>query len=159
MTIAEYPPSHPQAVQAHTISPNQRGQLMKFLRISSIVLEWFVALSAIAGGYMVASTNGKGLDLTPDTLGGTFSSFLIPGIILTVVIGGTQLIAAIAEMKRSSKAYEATATATIAMLIWFFAELYILKRTHWLQILYFAIAILTLIFLLFRMKYEEARQS
>jgi hypothetical protein len=130
---------------------------MRFLRISSIVLEWFVAISAIAGGYMVASTNGKGLDLAPDTLGGTFPSFLIPGIILALVIGGTQLIAAIAEMTRSSKAYEATATATIALLIWFFAELYILKHTNWLQILYFSIGILTLIFLLLRMKYERAR--
>jgi hypothetical protein len=45
------------------------------------------------------------------------------------------------------------------MLIWFFAELYILKHTHWLQILYFSIGILTLIFLLLRMKYEKEREN
>lgn len=129
---------------------------MKILRISSIVLEWFVAVSAIAGGCMVASTNGKGFDLSADWLSGVFSSYLIPGIILAVVIGGTQVIAAVAEMRQSSHAYEATATATIGMLIWFFVELYILKHTHWMQILYFSIGILTLIFLLLRMNYERS---
>jgi hypothetical protein len=130
---------------------------MKFLRISSIVLEWFVAITALAGGYKVASINGKGFDLSPGWLNGTFQSYLVPGIILAVVIGGTQAIAALAEMMKSSKAHEASATAAFALLIWLFAELYILKHTHWLQILYFSIGILTLIFLLFRLKYEKTR--
>jgi hypothetical protein len=75
---------------------------MKLLRVSTIVLEWFVAISAFAGGYKVASTNGKEFDLSPDWLSGTFQSYLIPGIILAVVIGGTQAIAALAEMMKSS---------------------------------------------------------
>jgi hypothetical protein len=132
---------------------------MKSLRISSIVLEWFVALSAISGGYAVAASNGKGFDLSTDWISGIFRSYLIPGIILAVVIGGTFVIAAIAETIKSSKAYEATATATLGLLIWFFAELYILKHTHWLQILYFGIGILILIFLLLRMKYEPAKTN
>jgi len=52
---------------------------MTFLRIFSIVLEWFVGISAIAGGF-----------------------YLIPEITLAVVIGGTQIIAALAKMMKSA---------------------------------------------------------
>jgi hypothetical protein len=130
---------------------------MKILRMISILLEWFVGISAIAGGYVVAASNGKGVDLSTDWLSGSLGSYLIPGIILAVVIGGTQVIAALAETMKSSIAHEASATAALSLLIWFFIELYILKHTNWLQILYFAIGVLILIFLLLRMKYEKSR--
>ena len=130
---------------------------MQLLRILTIVLECFVAASAIFGGVFLVVEDGNGLTIPAEWLNGSFQSFVVPGMILGIVIGGTQTIAAIAEWLKRSRAEEATAVAGFALLIWIFAEIYILKHAIWLQILYFAIGVIILASLLMRVKYRHER--
>ena len=72
----------------------------------------------------------------------------MPGLILGVAVGGTQLAAAIALLRRQRIALFLSATAGFGMLIWIFAELAIIRRYSWLQSAYFALGAIELILVL-----------
>ena len=59
---------------------------------SLVALTGFNALSAIAGGIAVLVTNGLGMP-TSMLASGPFVSFTWPGVILAVVVGGSQVLA------------------------------------------------------------------
>lgn len=58
-----------------------------------VVLLIFGAVSAFGGAVLAIIFNGGGIPL--EHLAGTpFPSFLVPGLVLGVIVGGTQLVAA-----------------------------------------------------------------
>ena len=59
------------------------------------ILEFLVAIGAIAGGAtLAAAPGGEGLHMPLDLIKNTpFRSYLIPGLILCFVVGGSNLIA------------------------------------------------------------------
>jgi hypothetical protein len=94
----------------------------------------------------VSSFGGAGVPL--DHLEGTwFSSLLVLGLVLGVVLGGTQLAAAAGLLKRRRWALLASAVAGFAMLIWIFTELAVLGYS-WLQGVYFGLGMMELILVL-----------
>ncbi|MBB5642644.1 hypothetical protein [Cryobacterium roopkundense] len=104
----------------------------------------FGAISAFAGAALGIVANGAGVPLS--YLAGTpFASFVVPGVILGVVVGGTQLASAIALLARRRAALILATIAGFGMVIWVFAELAILTEYSWLQALYFALGALQLI--------------
>lgn len=124
-------------------------------KIENIVLvflaaiELFVAFTAIGSGIALIKTNGLGapislLEHSP------FSSYVIPGIILTVVVGGTHAIAFFFIITRHYYRLELSGIAAFGMLIWIFTQMYMIRQSHWLQIIYFsgAIAMLLAVFLM-----------
>ena len=118
--------------------------------------EFLLAVSAISGGYNLVARNGEGLPLswlenTP------FSSYVWPGIILMVIVGGSYLLAAKLMWKQSKWYLEASATAGFGLLIWLFTEIYLLKHSFWLQALYFVFGISTLVITLLLQKYHKAK--
>ena len=67
----------------------------KLVRIALVVLEAFVALSAVAGGIaLLTGTFAQGIPVA--WLQGTpFSDYTIPGLVLAIVVGGGMGVAAV----------------------------------------------------------------
>ena len=106
----------------------------------------FGAVSALAGALIAIPGHGGGfpLDALEDT---PFTSFVIPGLILGVVVGGTQLTAAIAMVRRSPARLLLASIAGFGMLIWIFTELAMIGYSV-LQTVYFALGTVELILVL-----------
>ena len=75
---------------------------MRWTRLTLVITEAFVALSAfVAGAMFVAEPSGRLMGMTEATLARSpFGSYLVPGIVLFMVVGGTQALAAWAEIRR-----------------------------------------------------------
>jgi hypothetical protein len=115
-----------------------RTRSAPIFRIALLVVEYFAAVSALAGGILGVFANGAGVPLsylahTP------FDSYLVPGLILAIVVGGTQLTAAITLQRDAAWALPISAVAGFGMLIWIFVELAVIGQYSWLQTLYFAV--------------------
>ena len=110
------------------------------------VLLIFNAVSSFGGAVMAIFFNGAGVPL--DLLAGSwFQLFLLLGLILGFILGGTHVLAAIALIQRRHWALLASGVAGFAMLIWNFTELAIIGYS-WLQSLYFGFGMLELILVL-----------
>ncbi len=99
-------------------------------------LTLFGAISAAAGTWLAIGAKGGGVPLeylehSP------FNSFLIPGMVLGGVVGGTQAAASIAAFARKRVALLLSAVAGFGMLIWIFVELAMIRQYSWLQTVYF----------------------
>jgi hypothetical protein len=107
----------------------------------------FDAVSSFGGAVLAIFFNGAGVPL--EVLAGTWfqSSFLVVGLILGIILGGTHAVAAFALITRRPWALLASAVAGFAMLIWNFTELAIIGYS-WLQSVYFGFGILELILVL-----------
>ena len=96
----------------------------------------FGVLSALVGAILALAVNGAGVPLEY-LAGSPFESFAVPGLLLGLVIGGTQCAAAVALMSQRRSALLLSAIAGSGMLIWIFAELAIIRHYSWLQTVYF----------------------
>lgn len=110
-----------------------------------ILVLFFLGITAVIGGIELIRTNGMGmpqewLSTTP------FSSFLIPGLVLSLIIGGTSLLAILLLIRHHKYGLEASAIAGFGIQIWIFTQIYMVRHASFLQILYFATGILILIF-------------
>lgn len=114
-----------------------------------ILLTGFTSFSAIVSGIQLIRTNGLGMPT--EWISGTFSSFLIPGLILVFIVGGTNLFALIMTVRNWAYAMEANMVAGFGLLIWIYSEMYLISQRSGLQTIYFALAIfiLVLTFLLY----------
>ena len=115
-----------------------------------IGLSAFGVLSAAIGTVLALAMDGGGVPLS--YLAGTpFHSFAVPGVILGGIVGGTQLAAGIALVRRARPALLLTSIAALGMLLWIFVELAIIQQYSWLQALYFGFGILELVLVLLLM--------
>jgi hypothetical protein len=112
-----------------------------------IVLVLFGAVSSLAGAVLAIAANGGGVPVEYLT-NSPFSSYFAPGLILGVVVGGTQLAAATALLARRRAALLLSAVAGFGMLIWIFVELAIIRQHSCLQTAYFILGGLELILVL-----------
>jgi hypothetical protein len=112
-----------------------------------VALTLFGALSALTGAVLAVAANGAGVPLEY-LANSPFPSYAVPGLILGAVVGGTQLAAAIALLRRQRLALLLSAIAGFGMIIWIFVELAIIRQYSWLQSAYFALGALELILVL-----------
>lgn len=105
---------------------------------------FYIALTAINGGYRLISTNGLGIPVSL-LKGSIFTSYFWPAVILLVVVGGTHALSAWSLFKNYRYAPELAAIAGFGLLIWTFTEIYIMHQAHILQAVYFSFGIITLI--------------
>jgi hypothetical protein len=103
---------------------------------TAVVLGAFNTASAIAGGIGILVTGGLGM---PERLlaNGPFTSFTLPGFILLIVVGGTQLVSTWLLLAKNESALVWTAVAGCGLVIWIFVETGIIAGLSWLQVLYF----------------------
>jgi hypothetical protein len=91
--------------------------------------------------------NGAGVPLK-HLAASPFSSYVVPGLVLGVVVGGTQLAAAVALLTSRCSALLQSAVAGFGMLIWIFVELAMIQQFSWLQAAYFILGGLELFLVL-----------
>ena len=107
------------------------------VRWSLITIGAFNALSAVGGGIGLLTPGSMGIPLYVIE-GSVFPDFTWPAILLIVVIGGTQALAVVAELRRAKSAHFLSALAGVAMLIFIFVELAIMGGFSILHGIYFA---------------------
>lgn len=85
-----------------------------------VITEAFVALSAFAAGAMfVVEPTGRLMGMTEATLARSpFRSYLVPGIVLFTVVGGTQALAAWSELRRWLRAGWLSVVAGVGLAAW-----------------------------------------
>ena len=112
------------------------------IRITLLVIEAFVAVTAFAGGTALvlgALLPGFASVITPPTEyleGSPFSSYLVPGLVLALVLGGVNAIAFVLLLRRRPSASFAAAAAGYAALIWIFVQMTVIPFSL-LQAVYF----------------------
>jgi hypothetical protein len=111
---------------------------------SLVALTLFGALSSIVGAVLGVAANGGVVPLE-HLANSPFSSYVVPGLILGVVVGGTQLAATVALLARHRFALLLSAVAGFGMQVWIFAELAIIRQYSWLQAAYFGLGAMELI--------------
>jgi hypothetical protein len=100
----------------------------------------FAALSAIGGGIGLVATNGLGIPLaylrsTP------FTSYVVPGVILGVVVGGSALAATLLLLRHQQGANLMAFGAGAIMAGWIVVEILLLGKLSWLQWFYLAVGV------------------
>ena len=111
------------------------------LRVALLVVDGFVALTAIGGGIALA-TGLEGDRFPADWLKGTpFSSYLVPGLILAVMVGGSAAAATAAALSRPDAGGLTSLAAGLIMMGWIAGEIMILKQPSWswTEVFYFAV--------------------
>lgn len=127
-----------------------------WLRLFSLYL-FLIGISAVFGGWAIIYTDF--MHFPPDLLQTTpFHSFIIPGIILAGVVGGTQFLAALLLWLNNRFMYEASALAGFCLLLWMSTEIYMIPSHHPVQIVYLGLAMITLLAVMLLLTYQPAKR-
>ena len=112
-------------------------------RWSLVALCAFVAISAITGGaLLVARPDGALLNTPAGMLAPSgFSSFLVPGLLLMLIIGAGNALAAGLVATRRRFGTLGAFTAGTALVVWITSEMILLRTVHWLQLGYLAVGV------------------
>jgi hypothetical protein len=91
-----------------------------------MLLDVFVALSAVGGGLSLAG----GVDGFPREWleGSPFNSYLVPGLILALVVGGAATVASVAMIRRPGLGAQLSALAGLVLLGWLAGEILLLHQ-------------------------------
>ncbi|WP_401000401.1 hypothetical protein [Agromyces sp. GXQ0307] len=115
-------------------------------RLVLLTVQIFVGITSVLGGAAlvlggVIDFSGTALAIPLDYLEGSpFTSFLVPGLALAILVGGTHLVAFAMLARRMRWAMIAAATAGFAMLVWVFVQMMFIPFSP-LQAIYFAIGL------------------
>jgi hypothetical protein len=135
--------SQPASVSA----PARAASGRRAWRSGLLAVGWFNLVSAVIGGIGLIVTNGMGMPLSW-LVGSPFGSYLGPGLILLLIVGGTQALAVLLQHRSSPWYPAAAAVAGFGMVIWIVVELIILPGYSVLHTLYLAAGLLQLILVL-----------
>jgi hypothetical protein len=109
-----------------------------------LAVSLFHALSAVGGG--IGMVVADGLSMPKSMLADSpFSTFLVPGLILAVVVGGTQTVAAVRLFQRRQSALLWSAVAGFGMMIWIISEIGFIQTLMWAQLIYVVSGLLQLL--------------
>jgi len=129
---------------------NATGRVDRFRKAlywSLLSVTAFNAISALAGGVAILLPGVLGMPRSM-LVNGPFDSFLLPGLVLALVVGGTQSLAAGLLFLGRESAPLWTSVAGFGMVIWIFVETGVIATISWLQVVYFASGSLQLILVL-----------
>jgi len=102
----------------------------KSVRIILVIIEVFIGLSAISGG--IALLIGAFAQWLPVAFlqGTPFSNYIIPGLVLTIVVGGGMLLAAATQFIQREWAVYLSAAMGFIMIGWVIVEVAIINRNE-----------------------------
>lgn len=113
-------------------------------RYALLALDAFAAASALTGGFLLVA----GLEASRfprEMLKSTpFNDFVIPGLLLGLVVGGSALVAAIAIMRNTAVGAVASVVAGVVMMVWIAGELLLLSEPSarsWTEAMYFLVGL------------------
>lgn len=114
-------------------SAERRVGQSKLQRIILLFVLGYEGAGALLGGsLLVAAPDGRLMDMPVSIMHGTFSDFMIPGILL-FALGILNTIAFFAVFRKTRFNWIMAVTALVGMLIWFWIEIAILLELHWLH--------------------------
>ena len=112
------------------------------VRIALVVMETFIALTAIVTGVYVLIAGPGVIQMSLDLLRNKpFSDYTIPMLILVVVVGGSSLLAAATVFIRREWSVLLSVVAGLMMIGFEVVELVVMQRYMWLQVLYFVLGV------------------
>jgi hypothetical protein len=108
------------------------------------ILIGFVALTAsISGLLLMSNPDGAVLQLSLKLLEKTaFHDYFIPGIMLTILVGSTNLFTVWLLIRRDPTAYNWSLAAGIILCAWVIAQIIVLRAVHWMHFMYFVIGLM-----------------
>lgn len=115
-------------------------------RVLLLIVQAFVGVTAVAGGVALilgAAVPPLATVLSPPVAyleGSPFTSYLVPGEILAVILGGVHLAAFWMLLRRHSSAHLWAAAAAFDAAIWIFVQMVIIPFSF-LQVVYFVAAL------------------
>ena len=117
------------------------------MRILLILLTLFTGITALAGGLMLMLwPDGSAMQLPLGQLNAPlFSNYLIPGVILFFVVGGMNMAALVAILRKKQGRYNLSMVAGVMIIGFIIGELLFVSELHWLQFLYLGIGLLTVL--------------
>jgi hypothetical protein len=131
------------------------------VRIALMATESFAAVLAIGGGIAVAT----GADRFPAfwLVGTPFSNYMIPGLILAAVVGGSAAAGVVTTLRCPGTDAQVSLLAGMLLMGWIVGEILILKQSPpgptWTEIFYFAIGLLISVLALRLERIERGRRA
>lgn len=92
----------------------------------------FMGVTATVCGMLLIVTDGLGVDRT-DLAESPFESFLIPGLILTFIVGGSHLVASLLLLTTKSSAFSAALASGAILIGWIIVEAIMIPSGRTLQ--------------------------
>lgn len=121
-------------------------------RLLFLLLSFIAVTAMVSGLLLMIRPNGELLHLPLSLIEGTiFRSFLVPGILLCTIVGGTNFIAAFQNFQKKSNRYNWAMAGGYITSGWIIAQIIIIYTVHWLHILYLAMGI-SIILLAYQLK-------
>jgi hypothetical protein len=117
------------------------------MRSLLFLLVAFIALSAIFSGLlMISNPNGKLLSLSPTLLEGTlFKNFLVPGILLTIIVGGPNLMAVVYNIQRAPGRYNWAMAGGFAVIGWIIAQMILIHSALSFHFIYLGMGLVIIL--------------
>lgn len=103
-----------------------------------LILLCFIAFTSVVSGIMMISgPDGKIMNLPLSLLKGTpFRNFLVPGILLTFIVGGINLLAAYYNLLKRTNQYNWAIAGGLVISAWIIVQMILIRAAHWLHFLY-----------------------
>ena len=119
----------------------------KNMKTVLFILISFVALTAtISGLLLISKPDGSIIHLPLFLLQTTpFKNFLIPGIILTTIVGGANLLAVVYNIRRHISRYNWAIAGGIMVGGWTVVQILLIQSADWLHFLYLGIGSLIIL--------------
>jgi hypothetical protein len=134
-------------MSTHPASATAPATASTVARRTLLGLLYFGVVSSLIGAVMGIALDGGPIP-TAYLAGTPFDSYLVPGLILGLVVGGTQLVAAIMFQRSRTASLVWCVIAGFGMMIWIFLEIAIIKQYSFLQSIYFGLGVAELILVL-----------
>lgn len=111
------------------------------------ILVSFIAITAaLSGLLMISDPGGSILNLPLSLLENTpFINYRIPGILLTTMVGGVNLIAVFYNMQRHPGRYNWAMAGGFMISVWILVQLLLIQAAHWLHFIYLGIGLLIIL--------------
>lgn len=111
------------------------------------ILVSFIALTAaLSGLVMISNPDGSILNLPISLLENTpFKNYRTPGILLTVLVGGVNLMAVFYNMQRHPTRYNWAIAGGCMISVWILIQLLLIQAAHWLHFIYLGVGLLIIL--------------
>lgn len=121
-------------IQSADVHPQAKELVQsKWQRIILLFVLGYEGAGALLGGsLLIAVPDGRLMDMPVDIMHGVFSDFRVPGIML-FALGILNTSAFFAVLRKTRFDWIMAVTALGAMMIWFWIEIAILLKIHWLH--------------------------
>jgi hypothetical protein len=103
-----------------------------------LILLGFITLTVLVSGVvLIGNPDGSVMQLQLSILDSTpFKNFLIPGIILTTIVGCTNLLAMIFCLIKYPTRYNWAMAGGVMLCGWIIVQILLINTIHWLQFIY-----------------------